>query len=165
MKIISGDQVRMARGALRMAVRELGELAGVDKMTVVRIEAGEGARASTFERLRSALEAAGVVFLAPLDGVHGAGVAFKWGFDTASLGATSGNYDATNKPGEGLDARSWDADFSDATPQPLPDLPPMTDAERESLRQHCRERWERISPIGKACMARVMGLNDSSSAP
>lgn len=161
MKIISGDQVRMARGALRMAVRELGELAGVDKMTVVRIESGEGARASTFERLRSALEAAGVVFLAPLDGVHGAGVAFKWGFDTSSLGATSGNSDATGKPGEGIDARSWDEDFADAAPKPLPNIPPMTDAEREEMRQYYRdnpERWERISPIGKACMARAMGL-------
>jgi hypothetical protein len=94
-----------------MDVRALAALAGLDKMTIVRIEAGEGARSSTFERLRVALETAGAVFLPASDGVHSPGVALKWGFEP-KLGLTHSN-DTTDKPDSGLHSRAWDEEFED----------------------------------------------------
>jgi len=56
-------QLRMARAAIGWGVRELAEKAGVTANTVTRIENGSDARLSTIDRLRQALEAAGVVFI------------------------------------------------------------------------------------------------------
>jgi transcriptional regulator with XRE-family HTH domain len=54
----------MARAALEIGVRDLAKLAGVSAMTVTRFENGhsEGYPA-TLEKLRSALESAGVIFV------------------------------------------------------------------------------------------------------
>jgi len=56
-------QLRMARAAVGWGVRELAEKAGVTANTVTRIENGSDARLSTVDRLRQALEAAGVDFI------------------------------------------------------------------------------------------------------
>jgi transcriptional regulator with XRE-family HTH domain len=55
-------QLRMARAALGWGVRDLGRKAGVTANTVTRIENGADAKQSTIDRLRRALEAAGVEF-------------------------------------------------------------------------------------------------------
>ena len=55
-------QLRMARAAVGWGVRELAKKAGVAANTVTRIENGADAKQSTMDRLRSALEAAGVEF-------------------------------------------------------------------------------------------------------
>jgi transcriptional regulator with XRE-family HTH domain len=55
-------QLRMARAAVGWGVRELAKKAGVTANTVTRIENGADAKQSTINRLRSALEAAGVEF-------------------------------------------------------------------------------------------------------
>ena len=78
--MITGDQVRMARVGLRMEVRELAALAGFNKATIVRVEAGVIVRPSTVDRIRLVLEEAGVVFLPPVDGIHGGAVALRCGF-------------------------------------------------------------------------------------
>jgi transcriptional regulator with XRE-family HTH domain len=62
-KMITGDQIRMARAALRLGVRELGDLAGVAPLTVSRLENGRGAYVSTLTKIQRALEKAGVVFI------------------------------------------------------------------------------------------------------
>jgi transcriptional regulator with XRE-family HTH domain len=56
-------QIRMARAAVGWGVRELAEKAGVTANTVTRIENGADAKQSTMVALRSALEAAGVIFI------------------------------------------------------------------------------------------------------
>ena len=56
-------QLRMARAALGWGVRDLAEKAGVTANTVTRIENGADARQSTMDRLKSALEVAGVEFI------------------------------------------------------------------------------------------------------
>ena len=53
----------MARSGLGLSVRELAELAGVNKATIVRLEAGTSVRESTLEVVRQALESAGAEFL------------------------------------------------------------------------------------------------------
>ena len=57
-------QIRMARAALGLSIRELAELAGVNKATIVRLEAGQQLRQSTIETIRSSLEERGAEFLA-----------------------------------------------------------------------------------------------------
>lgn len=56
-------QLRSARAILRLGVREMAELTGVSHFTIVRMEAGEPVKASTVEKVRAALEAAGIEFI------------------------------------------------------------------------------------------------------
>jgi transcriptional regulator with XRE-family HTH domain len=62
--MITPIQVRMARAALGWGVRELSEKAGVATNTVSRFENGFGAMVETLIRIQSALENAGVIFIA-----------------------------------------------------------------------------------------------------
>lgn len=54
----------MARAALNWSTQELAAKAGVGVNTVNRFEAGQDARVSSVEKMRAALEAAGVIFVA-----------------------------------------------------------------------------------------------------
>lgn len=56
-------QCRMARAATGLGVRDLAQRAGVAIDTVARLERGEVLRARTVDAMRTALEAAGVIFL------------------------------------------------------------------------------------------------------
>jgi transcriptional regulator with XRE-family HTH domain len=56
-------QIRMARAAVGWGVRELAKRAGITANTVTRIENGADAKQSTMDRLRHALEAAGIEFI------------------------------------------------------------------------------------------------------
>jgi transcriptional regulator with XRE-family HTH domain len=58
-----GAQVRMARAALKMGVRDLAAVAQVSPNTITRIEADLPSNASTLAAIRRALEAAGVEFI------------------------------------------------------------------------------------------------------
>jgi transcriptional regulator with XRE-family HTH domain len=53
----------MARAGLSLGVRELAELAKVSPDTIARLERGEELKDRTIEAIKSALEAAGVVFV------------------------------------------------------------------------------------------------------
>ncbi|WP_205602462.1 helix-turn-helix domain-containing protein [Chelativorans alearense] len=68
-------QCRMARAALGLGVRELAKIADVSPNTVARLERGEDMRESTVDTIRTALEAAGVEFIAENGG--GAGVCLR----------------------------------------------------------------------------------------
>ncbi len=58
----------MARSGLGLSVRDLAELAGVNKATIVRLEAGlQPARSATIDAVRGALEQAGASFLSGED--------------------------------------------------------------------------------------------------
>ena len=66
----------MARAALRIGVRDLAEMASVSAMTISRFETNKsGGQANTLRKLQSALEAAGIVFIAENGG--GPGVRLK----------------------------------------------------------------------------------------
>jgi len=56
-------QLKMARVALGLTVRQVAELTHVSHDTITRLEAGdESLKVSTVKRVRGALEAAGVEF-------------------------------------------------------------------------------------------------------
>jgi len=61
----------MARVALGLGVRDLAALAGVAQATISRLERGEELKASTIETIRTALETAGVEFIAENGGGPG----------------------------------------------------------------------------------------------
>ena len=72
------EQLRMARSALRLGVRELAELAKVTPATVTRFETEKGGlQLSTAEAIRKALEAQGIQFLDTGQVAAGPGVAVR----------------------------------------------------------------------------------------
>ena len=62
--MLTADQARMARAALKWSVREVAAAARVSPNTVTRIETGGTSNASTLDAIQRALEAAGVAFIA-----------------------------------------------------------------------------------------------------
>lgn len=63
---ITGLQIRAARAALNLSVRELAEQTGIGHATIVRYEAIDGiptARKGNLQTLKAAFEAAGIEFI------------------------------------------------------------------------------------------------------
>lgn len=68
-------QCRMARAALQLGVRQLAALAEVSPNTIARLERGEELYPRTLAAIRSALEVAGIIFVA--ENGEGAGVRLR----------------------------------------------------------------------------------------
>ncbi len=73
--MITGLQVKLARTALGMSVRDLAAATGITANTISRYENGADALGSTIEKLHKHLESAGVEFIPENGG--GAGVRLK----------------------------------------------------------------------------------------
>ncbi|KAB2723404.1 helix-turn-helix domain-containing protein [Brucella intermedia] len=71
---MNGLQCRLARVALGWGVRELAEAANVSTQTISRLEKGDDLRPATFERIKTVLEEAGIIFIS--DG-RGYGILLK----------------------------------------------------------------------------------------
>ncbi len=70
-------QLRLARTALRLGIRDVAEAAGVSPTTVTRFESGRGGvHSGTLTSLEAALEARGVVFL-PADSTGSATIRLR----------------------------------------------------------------------------------------
>ena len=64
--MITGAQIRAARGALRWSIDMLAEKAGLAPRTILRFEQVDGvppSRSSNLEHVRKILEAAGIEFV------------------------------------------------------------------------------------------------------
>lgn len=75
--MLSSEQVRAARAILRMEQSQLAELSGVSLPSIKRLETQPGqlaAQERTVTAIRTALENAGVTFLAEGDVATGPGV-------------------------------------------------------------------------------------------
>jgi transcriptional regulator with XRE-family HTH domain len=72
-RVISAAQIRAARALLGWEQARLRAAAGVSKNTLMRLEGGADAKASTLAAVQAALERAGVEFIAA-GGGKGAGV-------------------------------------------------------------------------------------------
>lgn len=124
---MTADQLRMARALLRLSITELAEIAGVDKMVIVRMEAGRRAQPTTIAKLRAALDAKGVAFLGPIEPFTEATVAMRFGTKAP---------DATDETVEN--------DGSD----------PTIDAMRGYWADG--QRWNRLSSSGQKAIARAL---------
>lgn len=60
---MNSAQLRMARAALKIGVRDLAAMSGVTANTISRIENESDAKQSTMKSLQTALESAGVEFI------------------------------------------------------------------------------------------------------
>lgn len=121
LQLVSGAQVRAARGLLRWGVRELAEASGASASTIRRIEEGDSVPESRDARLlhavRAAFSRAGVQFFRAPDG-SGA-VSLNRLRDAAPAGSHP-EYPATRDGG-----RAADVDFGPyADPPPPPDAVP-----------------------------------------
>ncbi len=68
---INAAQCRMARAALQLGIRDVATLAQVSPNTIARLERGEGLLPRTVGIVRTALETAGVEFIAENGGGPG----------------------------------------------------------------------------------------------
>lgn len=154
--MITGVQLRMARAALQITVEEMAALTGLDKGTIVRIEAGRNAYSNTLRAVQSALEAEGLIFLDEDHGVHGPAVAFRWGIEEQRKRRKAASV-VDGDDGDAAEGKAWDADARDRE---------MPDTDRATLRHYFDahpERWARLSPAGKAVLMRAMGTNDAAA--
>lgn len=70
-------QVKLARAALGLGVRELAAAAEIAPSTIVRFETGRGGmQAATLQKLQQVLEDGGIIFV-PADTTGGPGVRLK----------------------------------------------------------------------------------------
>ena len=69
--MITSEQVRMARAALKWSVAELSRHAGVAAKTVIRYENGGNATTDSVMKMKVALEHAGVVWVPENGGAAG----------------------------------------------------------------------------------------------
>lgn len=81
----------MARAALGWSPVELGKQAAVGANTVNRFEAGRDARVSSVDKMRAALEVAGVEFIPENGG--GAGVRIRNKYETGDYASDMGQGD------------------------------------------------------------------------
>ena len=58
-------QIRMARAALKLGLRELADITGLAALTISRIENGGVAKTSSLQAIERALSQRGVTFLQP----------------------------------------------------------------------------------------------------
>lgn len=80
--MITGAQIRMARGYTRLSVKGLAEISGVAESTIKRMEMSEGAPSSSgtnLDKVQTALESQGIQFLDGGQVATGPGVAMKAG--------------------------------------------------------------------------------------
>ncbi|MBO6675234.1 MAG: helix-turn-helix transcriptional regulator [Rhizobiales bacterium] len=76
--MIGSVQIRAARGLLGISAQELAQMANVPHRTVQRLESSDGippSRGGTLDRVREALEAAGIEFIG--DPIHSPGVRLR----------------------------------------------------------------------------------------
>ena len=74
--MITPAQVRMARSALKIGVRELAEMANITTATITRFENERGGlQTETHDKIEKALQNAGIIFI-PENG-DGAGVRLR----------------------------------------------------------------------------------------
>jgi transcriptional regulator with XRE-family HTH domain len=161
---ITGDQARMARAAVKLTVRELSVRADIDKTTIIRIEGGAQSTARIMRKLQTALEAEGIEFTQPVEGVCGSGVRFKWGAEAPKTSDTQGDATSQGDDTGTLDARGWDweEDASEAVEDDEP-LPPLewTDEDKADQIEHWRSRpeaWARLHEVSRQCLLRAMGV-------
>lgn len=68
--MVTGNQIRLGRFALRWSIQELSDRTGVSIRTLKRIEADDSvpsASANTLLQLQTALESAGIEFIGTVD--------------------------------------------------------------------------------------------------
>jgi transcriptional regulator with XRE-family HTH domain len=153
--MITADQLRMARAALRLSVNELAALAGIGKGTIARIEVGYTAYTLTLRRLREVLEEAGVVFI-DADGDAGVGVRLKKGLEPTPPKRSTDDDEATGEEGQGGLKAAWDDIEEAADLDALLDEASAPDPGMADYWRTAPELWASLSEGGRETLSRSM---------
>ncbi len=151
---LSAEQIRMARAALKLTMRELAARAEIDKSTLVRIEAGYGAHPFTLKQLQEVLESAGAVFIDPVEGEHGPAVGLKWGIEIPQRQPGEGTAASEDSTG-GIKA-VWDDIEGDADLDALLSEPETLNPDMAEMWRDDPELWARLSEGGRETLSRSM---------
>jgi transcriptional regulator with XRE-family HTH domain len=147
----------MARALLRLTMKEMAKLSDIDPSTIVRVEAGAKAYSMTLRQIRATLEAEGVYFIDAQEGVHGPGVAFKWG--VAPPARQPGEGTATGEDDTGGMKAAWDFEGEETTDADLEALlsePETLNPDMAEMWRDDPELWARLSEGGRETLSRSM---------
>jgi hypothetical protein len=158
--MLYAEQLRGARAFLRWDQSTVANRANVSVETVKRLERLDGAltgvKVATIDAIRSTLEAAGVEFSDPAEGVRGPGVALKWGVDLSQKpNGTTGAGTGDSQPGS--QAGAWDDGSEDLHAEAAP----ADDPEIEELRAYWRaspEKWAALYTSTRLALLHEMEL-------
>ena len=106
----------------------------------------------TLRQLRATLEAAGVYFIDAQEGVHGPGVAFKWG--AGELTAPARRRHGGGEEGEGGLKAAWDEGEEDADLDALLGEGPTLNPDMAEMWRDDPELWARLSEGGRETLSR-----------
>jgi DNA-binding XRE family transcriptional regulator len=167
---ITGEQVRMLRGAFRMTIRDFARFVGVVPGTIVKLEAGGGTKAKTPAKIEAAF-APYVELIEPVDGARGPGLILKPGFEAIVRGDTHGDAAGQGDDTGALDALGWDWDASEGDTE-SGDIGELdwTDEDRAEQIEHWRSRpeaWAKLHEVSRQCLLRAMGVEslDAGATP
>ncbi len=151
--MITNDQLRMARAALRLNITDLAKLAGINKGTIVRIEAGFGAHPLTLKQLQEVLEIAGVIFIEADDNA-GPGVRLKLGAEIPQRAPGEGA--EPGEAGEGGMKASWDDFDEDANLDALQGEESALNPGMAEYWATAPDLWASLSEGGRETLSRTM---------
>lgn len=155
MATITAGQCRAARALLGWSQRDLEVRAKVSRKAIADFEREASTPYQrTIRDIVETLEAAGIVFQAPQDGIIGAGVALKWGVEP-QIGVSHGK-DAADTTGAGLDSRAWDDDFEHASQDGEHIAANITDEMRAEMREYLKTA--NMSDAGRAVVTKDFQL-------
>jgi transcriptional regulator with XRE-family HTH domain len=100
-------QLRMARALLQLGMRELAEKAGVNKMSVQRMENGRRAHPPTVEKIKAALIEMGIIFIGAMEPLYEETVALRWGMEPPRVDDDQ-ETDEDNQEDGDIQSRAWD---------------------------------------------------------
>lgn len=155
---ISIQLCRAARGILGWSQADLAVKSGVARSAIAGFEAGNSAPTPrTLRDIAAAFEAAGVLFIDPVEGVHQGAVGLKWGADAAkrtSSGASTGPAESSQADSQAI---AWD-DGIDALHE---EVHLAADPEIEEMRTYWRanpEKWAAMHKSTRWALLGEMGL-------
>jgi transcriptional regulator with XRE-family HTH domain len=161
---ITPEQCRAARALLSLKQIELAQQSSVSAKTIADFELGmRRPYAATLTVLKQTLEAAGVEFTDPIEGICGSGVRFKWGAEPSKVSGGKGKGATRQDDAKGgLDALDWDWESESVEDdEPLPPLD-WTDEDRADQIEHWRSRpeaWAKLHEVSRQCLLRAMGVS------
>jgi DNA-binding XRE family transcriptional regulator len=157
---VTGEHVRMLRGAFRMSMHEFARFVKVVPSTVVSLEAGRGTKPKTPAKILAAFEAY-VEFVEPDESGRGPGIILKKGFEAIVRNDTQGAATSQGDDTGALDALGWDWESESVEDdEPLPPLD-WTDEDRADQIEHWRSRpeaWAKLHEVSRQCLLRAMGV-------
>jgi hypothetical protein len=155
MSLLTPETCRAARALLLWGQRDLAARARIATKTVTDFEMGaRQPYERTLEVMRKALEEAGLLFIDPVEGVHGATVAFKWG--VAPPARQPGEDTAIGEESQGGLKAAWDDIEEAANLDALLDEASAPDPGMADYWRTAPELWASLSEGGRETLSRSM---------